>query len=98
VGRIDGHPIVVCAFEFGFMGGAWPGGEDHAGDRLATRKRILLIVTCSGGPDAGRAVADADGQDLGRARAAGEERVPYFVLLADPTTGGDGVVRQRWAI
>src|SRR5262249_57296923 len=53
VGRIDGLPIVVCAFEFGFMGGSMAsvvGEKITRAIEFATRKRIpLLVLTCSGG-------------------------------------------------
>ena len=58
---------------------------------LATRKRMpLLIVTCSGGARMQEGVLSL--MQMAKTSAAlgrlAEERVPYFVLLADPTTGG----------
>ena len=94
VGRIDGQPIVVCIFEFGFMGGSMAsvvGEKITRAIELATRKRIpLLIVTCSGGARMQEGVLSL--MQMAKTSAAlgrlAEERVPYFVLLADPTTGG----------
>src|SRR5215831_4988805 len=94
VGRIDGHPIVVCVFEFGFMGGSMAsvvGEKITRAIELATRKRIpLLVVTCSGGARMQEGVLSL--MQMAKTSAAlgrlAEERVPYFVLLADPTTGG----------
>jgi acetyl-CoA carboxylase carboxyl transferase subunit beta len=94
VGRIDGHPIVVCVFEFAFMGGSMAsvvGEKITRAIELATRKRIpLLVVTCSGGARMQEGVLSL--MQMAKTSAAlgrmAEERVPYFVLLADPTTGG----------
>jgi acetyl-CoA carboxylase carboxyl transferase subunit beta len=94
VGRIDGHPIVVCVFEFAFMGGSMAsvvGERITRAIELATRKRIpLLIVTCSGGARMQEGMLSL--MQMAKTSAAlgrlAEERVPYFVLLADPTTGG----------
>jgi acetyl-CoA carboxylase carboxyl transferase subunit beta len=94
VGRIEGHPVVVCAFEFGFMGGSMAsvvGERITRAIELATRKRVpLLVVTCSGGARMQEGVLSL--MQMAKTSAAlgrlAEERVPYFVLLADPTTGG----------
>src|SRR5262249_27862143 len=94
VGRIDGLPILVCAFEFGFMGGSMAsvvGEKITRAIEFATRKRIpLLVVTCSGGARMQDGVLSL--MQMAKTSAAlgglAEERVPFFVLLADPTTGG----------
>jgi acetyl-CoA carboxylase carboxyl transferase subunit beta len=94
VGRIGGHPIVVCVFEFAFMGGSMAsvvGEKITRAIELATRKRIpLLVVTCSGGARMQEGMLSL--MQMAKTAAAlgrlAEERVPYFVLLADPTTGG----------
>jgi acetyl-CoA carboxylase carboxyl transferase subunit beta len=94
VGRIGGHQVVVCVFEFGFMGGSMAsvvGEKITRAIEFATRKRIpLLVVTCSGGARMQEGVLSL--MQMAKTSAAlgrlAEERVPYFVLLADPTTGG----------
>src|SRR5262245_37925396 len=94
VGRIVGHPVVVCVFEFAFMGGSMAsvvGEKITRAIEFATRKRIpLLVVTCSGGARMQEGVLSL--MQMAKTSAAlrrlAEERVPYFVLLADPTTGG----------
>ena len=58
---------------------------------LAARKRTpLLVVTCSGGARMQEGVLSL--MQMAKTSAAlarlADERVPYFVLLADPTTGG----------
>jgi acetyl-CoA carboxylase carboxyl transferase subunit beta len=94
VGRIGGHPVVLCVFEFAFMGGSMAsvtGEKITRAIELAARKRMpLLVVTCSGGARMQEGVLSL--MQMAKTAAAlrrlTEERVPYFVLLADPTTGG----------
>jgi acetyl-CoA carboxylase carboxyl transferase subunit beta len=94
LGRIEGYPVVVCVFEFAFMGGSMAsvvGEKITRAIELATRKRTpLLVVTCSGGARMQEGILSL--MQMAKTAAAlrllAEERVPYFVLLADPTTGG----------
>src|SRR5262249_14010648 len=94
LGRIAGHPVVVCVFEFAFMGGSMAsvvGEKVTRAIELAARKRTpLLVVTCSGGARMQEGVLSL--MQMAKTSAAlkrlEDERVPYIVLLADPTTGG----------
>jgi acetyl-CoA carboxylase carboxyl transferase subunit beta len=94
LGRIGGHPVVVCVFEFAFMGGSMAsvvGEKVTRAIELAARKRTpLLVVTCSGGARMQEGVLSL--MQMAKTSAAlkrlADERVPYMVLLADPTTGG----------
>ncbi|HEV8308748.1 MAG TPA: acetyl-CoA carboxylase, carboxyltransferase subunit beta [Methylomirabilota bacterium] len=94
LGRIGGFPVVVCVFEFAFMGGSMASvvGEKIArAIELAARKRTpLFIVTTSGGARMQEGVLSL--MQMAKTSAAlgrlADERVPYVVLLADPTTGG----------
>jgi acetyl-CoA carboxylase carboxyl transferase subunit beta len=94
LGRIGGYPVVVCVFEFAFMGGSMAsvvGEKITRAIELAARKRTpLVIVTCSGGARMQEGVLSL--VQMAKTCAAlgrlAEERVPYFALLADPTTGG----------
>jgi acetyl-CoA carboxylase carboxyl transferase subunit beta len=93
-GRIGGYPVVVCVFEFAFMGGSMAsvvGEKVTRAIELAARKHTpLLIVTCSGGARMQEGVLSL--MQMAKTAAAlgrlAEEQVPYIVLLADPTTGG----------
>jgi len=93
-GSMDGVPVVIAAMEYTFIGGSMGvvvGEKITRAIELATRKRIpLLIVTCSGGARMQEGVLSL--MQMAKTSAAlgrlAEERVPYFVLLADPTTGG----------
>jgi len=92
--RIDGHQIVIAALEFGFIGGAMGSAVGEAITRaaeLATRERVpLLIITASGGARMQEGCISL--MQMAKTSAAlavlAEQRIPVFVLLADPTYGG----------
>src|SRR5437667_6354090 len=94
VGRIAGHAVVVCVFEFGFMGGSMAsvvGEKITRAIEFAARKRTpLLIVTCSGGARMQEGILSL--MQMAKTAAAlkrlGERRLPYVSVLTDPTTGG----------
>jgi acetyl-CoA carboxylase carboxyl transferase subunit beta len=94
VGRIGGFAVVVCVFDFAFMGGSMASvaGEKitRAIEHAARQRTPLLIVTCSGGARMQEGVLSL--MQMAKTSAAlrrlKDERVPYIALLADPTTGG----------
>ena len=94
LGRIGGYPVVVCVFEFAFMGGSMAsvvGEKITRAIELAARKRTpLLIVTCSGGARMQEGVLSL--MQMAKTSAAlgrlAEERVPYFALSPTPPPGG----------
>ena len=54
-------------------------------------RRALIVVSATGGARhaGGHPVADADGEDLGAARAASQDaRLPFVSILTDPSTAG----------
>ena len=93
-GTIHGEPAVVAAFDFRFMGGSMGRSVGDAilaaADAAITQKAALITVPSTGGArmqegilslmQLPRTVVAID-----RVRDAG---LPYFVLLAHPTTGG----------
>jgi len=84
---------VAAVMEYEFMGGSMGSvvGEKitRAAELALAERRPLLTSAPRGAPDAGgRALADADGQDLRRAGPLHEARIPFISILADPTTGG----------
>ena len=94
VARIGGHTVVICIFEFGFLGGSM---ASVVGERLtraielATKKRWpLVIVAASGGARMQEGILSL--LQMAKTSAAlgrlAEERVPYISILTDPTTGG----------
>jgi len=92
--RIEEHLLVVAAIEFGFIGGAMGGcvGEaiTRAAELAAGQRLPFLIITASGGARMQEGCISL--MQMAKTSAAlavlAEERVPVFVLLADPTYGG----------
>ena len=93
-GRINGLPVVVCGFEFRFMGGSMGSvvGERFVrGVRRCIEARMPLICFCaSGGARMQEALVSL--MQMAKTSAAisemREHRLPYIVVLTDPTTGG----------
>ena len=93
-GRIEGRPAIVCAMEFGFIGGsmgAVVGEKVTRAIELATSKREpLVIVSCSGGAR----MMEGTTSLMQLAKVSGalsrldDARLPYISVLTDPTTGG----------
>ncbi len=93
-GTIGGTPAVVAAFDFGFMGGSMGvavGEGLLAAARLAVlQEAALIVVPASGGARMQEGVLSL--MQLPRTTIAVETvkaaRLPYIVVLTDPTTGG----------
>jgi acetyl-CoA carboxylase carboxyl transferase subunit beta len=93
-GRIGGCPAVLAAFEFAFMGGSMgiaAGEALLAAAKLAVfQEAALIVVAASGGARMQEGVLSL--MQMPRTIIAvdmvKEARLPYIVLLADPTTGG----------
>jgi acetyl-CoA carboxylase carboxyl transferase subunit beta len=94
MGRVGGLPVVLCVFEFGFLGGSMGsvvGEKLTRAIELAVQKRApLLIVSASGGARMQEGILSL--MQMAKTSAAlnrlAEERVPFLSLLTDPTTGG----------
>ncbi|MBI4610609.1 MAG: acetyl-CoA carboxylase carboxyltransferase subunit beta [Candidatus Rokubacteria bacterium] len=92
--RISGFPVVLCVFEFDFMGGSMAsvvGEKVTRAAELALLKRApLIVVSASGGARMQEGILSL--MQMAKTAAAlqrlGEERVPYISILTDPTTGG----------
>lgn len=93
-GSLLGRPVVVCAFEFGFMGGSM---GSVVGERFARAARHaadnhmpLICFSASGGARMQEALFSL--LQMAKTSAAlaylGSKRVPYVSVLTDPTTGG----------
>jgi acetyl-CoA carboxylase carboxyl transferase subunit beta len=93
-GKIGGHPTVVAAFDFEFMGGSMGiavGDGLLAAARLAVLQEAALVaVPASGGARMQEGILSL--MQMPRSVLAVEEvkaaGLPYIVILADPTTGG----------
>jgi acetyl-CoA carboxylase carboxyl transferase subunit beta len=93
-GTIDGLPTSLGVMDFAFMGGSMGSvvGEKIArlGQRSLERKHPLVIVCASGGARMQEGVLSL--MQMAKVSAVlaqlAERRLPYIVLLTNPTTGG----------
>lgn len=93
-GHINGHRVVLCVFDFGFMGGSMGSvvGEKfcRAIDRAIDAKLPVILVTASGGARMQEGILSL--MQMAKTSAAvaklGEAKLPLICLLADPTFGG----------
>ncbi len=93
-GKLDGRPMLVCAMEYGFIGGSMGGvvGEviTRAVERAASKRIPLVVVSASGGARMMEGTVSLIqmakvSAALSRLQLAG---IPFISLLTDPTTGG----------
>ena len=93
-GQLNGRPVVLCAMEFGFIGGsmgAVVGEKVTRGIELSIETRQPFIaISCSGGARMMEGTISL--MQLAKVSAAlaklDEEKLPYISVLTDPTTGG----------
>jgi acetyl-CoA carboxylase carboxyl transferase subunit beta len=93
-GTLLGHPVVVCAFEFAFMGGSMGSvvGEKfaRAANYAAENNMPLISFAASGGARMQEALFSL--LQMAKTSAAlanlGSMGTPYISVLTDPTTGG----------
>ena len=94
VARLGGHPVVLCVFEFGFLGGSMGsvvGEKLTRAIELAIDKHVpVIIVPASGGARMQEGILSL--LQMAKTSAAlarlGEAGLPYLSVLTDPTTGG----------
>lgn len=94
VGKIGGIKVTTVAFDFYFMGGSMgmAAGESlvKAAENAVRQKTPLLVVPASGGARMQEGILSL--MQLPRSIIAvqmvRDARLPYIVLLTDPTTGG----------
>lgn len=93
-GEIDGLPIVVCCMDFNFIGGSMGSvvGEkiSLAIDYCLKTKTPLMIISKSGGARMMEAAFSLMqmAKTAARLTLLAKEKIPYFSLMTDPTTGG----------
>ena len=93
-GRIGGIAAVVAAFDFAFMGGSMGMAVGEAvvaaARRAVAHEAALIVVPASGGARMQEGILSL--MQMPRSILAAdmvkEARLPYIVLLTDPTTGG----------
>ncbi len=91
---IDGRPLAIAITDFSFIGGSMGSvvGEKfcRAVDLAIERRMPMVAVSASGGArmmEAAISLMQMAKTSVRLARLA-EERIPYIVVLTDPTTGG----------
>ncbi|ALA57868.1 acetyl-CoA carboxylase, carboxyltransferase subunit beta [Nitrospira moscoviensis] len=93
-GLITGRRVVLCVFDFSFMGGSMGSvvGEKlcRAIDRALADKLPVILVTASGGARMQEGILSL--MQMAKTSAAvaklGEAKLPFISILADPTFGG----------
>lgn len=93
-GTLFGRPVVVCAFEFEFMGGSMGSvvGErfSRAARHSAESKMPLICFSASGGARMQEALFSL--LQMAKTSAAlaalGDLHIPFVSVMTDPTTGG----------
>jgi len=93
-GKVGGYPVVICVFEFSFMGGSMGsvvGEKLVRGMEKAMAKGIpFMTITSSGGARMQEGLLSL--MQMAKTSAAtnklAEHKVPFISLMADPTTGG----------
>ncbi len=93
-GTIQGSPVVLAAFEFGFMGGSMGSvvGEKitRAAERALAKRVGLVIISSSGGARMQEGIFSL----MQMAKTSGilsklrNEGIPFISVLTDPTYGG----------
>ena len=94
IARIGGFPVVMCVFEFGFLGGSMGsvvGEKLTRAIELAVSKHVpVIIVSASGGARMQEGILSL--MQMAKTSAALERlsaaKLPYLSVLTDPTTGG----------
>jgi acetyl-CoA carboxylase carboxyl transferase subunit beta len=93
-GSIEGSRVVVAIMDFSFIGGSMGSVVGEKFSRavdIARRERVpFLAITASGGARMMEAAYSLMQMAKTSVRLAllAEDRIPYIVLLTDPTTGG----------
>src|SRR5262245_55438840 len=92
--RIGGQPLVLAAFDFGFLGGSMgsvAGEKLTRAIELAIDKHLpVVIVSASGGARMQEGILSLMqmAKTAGALARLGAAGLPYLSLLTDPTTGG----------
>jgi len=93
-GNLDGHPFVVAAMDFSFVGGSMGSvmGEKiaRAIDKAIELKAPFMIISKSGGArmmEAGFSLMQM-AKVSGKLGQLSNHKLPYISFLTDPTTGG----------
>lgn len=92
--EMDSMAVVICILDFSFMGGSMGSvvGEKicRAAERAITHRAPLILISSSGGARMQEGILSL--MQMVKTSAAiarlSNERLPYFSLMCDPTSGG----------
>lgn len=93
-GKIGGQPVIVAAFNFSFMGGSMGAGIGEAilmaAEEAVKTKSAFIAIPASGGArmQEGMISLVQMPRSIIAVEMVKEAKLPYIVLLTDPTTGG----------
>jgi acetyl-CoA carboxylase carboxyl transferase subunit beta len=93
-GKLDQRDVLVCAMEYGFIGGSMGVvvGEKitRAAERAIGSRAPLIVVSCSGGARMMEGALSL--MQMAKISAAlarlDDSKIPFISILTDPTTGG----------
>ncbi len=93
-GKLDKRDVLVCAMEYGFIGGSMGVvvGEKitRAAERAIGSRAPLIVVSCSGGARMMEGALSL--MQMAKISAAlarlDDAKIPFISILTDPTTGG----------
>lgn len=93
-GKVEGHPVIVAAMDFKFIGGSMGSvvGEkiSRSIDFAIAHKMPLMIISRSGGARMMESAFSLMQMAKTSAKLSqlAEAKIPYISLMTDPTTGG----------
>ncbi len=93
-GKIGGQNIVIAAFNFSFMGGSMGAAVGHAivagAEEAVKTNSAFMVIPASGGARMQEGIYSLIQmpRSIIAVEMVKEARLPYIVLLTDPTTGG----------
>src|SRR5271168_733704 len=93
-GQLNGRPVVLCAMEFGFIGGSMGAGVGEKVTRgielaMETRQPFIAVSCSAGARMMEGAISLMQMAKISAALARFDEaKLPFISLLTDPTTGG----------
>ena len=93
-GKLGGQPVILCAMEYGFIGGSLGAvvGEKitRAIERAMTARSPLIVISASGGARMmeGAVSLMQMGKIAAQLMLLDQAGVPFISVLTDPTTGG----------
>ena len=93
-GALDSRDVLICAMEYGFIGGSMGVvvGEKitRAAERAISTRAPLIVVSCSGGARMMEGALSL--MQMAKISAAlarlDDAKIPFISVLTDPTTGG----------